>query len=516
MVSAKKSVSARLSITSALLKGMNMEMELKLMVSPASQAAVLQALELADVTPVPFRAHYFDTADGRLAARGVSVRLRREGKAWVQTVKATGDSRVRRFEDNVPLKAAARRPGLDLSRHAGADGACKALAKALKGAALPLIESYSTEISRRARLISSADHAIEIAFDKGQVQAHGREAPVSEVELELTAGDNVAPLFALARALVAEHHLWLSTLAKSTRGEALARPDRAPLVQHAGRITADPDADGDAQLRAMVAHCLDQILPNASHVAAGSTDADQIHQLRVGIRRLRTVLRELSGLSTDVAPAWEEQLAKAFRDLGAFRDQDAVQEAVAARLASAGAPALNSSAEGAPPPPAPDVTVRDQGFQLVLLDLLEFSLGQATTAGKPSPKATLQLVKKRLQKLHARVVADGKQFTQLPAEQQHQVRKRLKRLRYVSEFAGPMFGKASVERYLHRLRPAQDALGEHNDDAVALEGFRLRAEAGNDGPVWFAVGWLTSRQEQTAKQCRKALRRIDAVEPFWR
>ena len=492
------------------------ELELKLMVPSEQRAVVLQALGLAAVTPVALRAHYFDTADGRLAAKGLSARLRREGKAWVQTVKASGDSAVRRFEDNVPVKAGARRPEFDLSRHDGADGVRQALAKALKGAVLPLVESYSTDVSRRARRVGSAHETVEIAFDEGRVQAQSRQSPVCEVELELTNGSNTAPLFALARTLVADHHLWLSTLAKSTRGDALARPDRAPPVQRAGRVAVDPDANGDAQLRAMVGGCLDQILPNASHVAAGSTDADQIHQLRVGIRRLRTVLRELSGLSADVAPAWEEELATAFRHLGAFRDLDAVQEPVGTRLASAGAPALKPLAVGAPQPPAPDATVRDPGFQLVLIDLLEFSLGQAATAGTRSPKAVRQVVRKRLDKLHARVVEDGRQFTRLPAERQHQVRKRLKRLRYLSEFAEPLFGKGPVERYLVHLRPAQDALGEHNDDAVALEGFRHRAEAGTDGPAWFAVGWLTARQEQTARHCRKALRKIDAVEPFWR
>ena len=40
--------------------------------------------------------------------------------------------------------------------------------------------------------------------------------------------------------------------------------------------------------------CLEQVLVNASEIAAGSSDAEHVHQLRVGIRRLRTAMRELA------------------------------------------------------------------------------------------------------------------------------------------------------------------------------------------------------------------------------
>ena len=65
------------------------------------------------------------------------------------------------------------------------------------------------------------------------------------------------------------------------------------------------------------------------------------------------------------------------------------------------------------------------------------------------------------------VTEDGGQFRDLPEEDQHAVRKRLKRLRYLSEFVAPLFRQSRVERYLGGLRPAQDALGDYNDALVA-------------------------------------------------
>ncbi|RYY58770.1 MAG: inorganic triphosphatase, partial [Comamonadaceae bacterium] len=69
-------------------------------------------------------------------------------------------------------------------------------------------------------------------------------------------------------------------------------------------------------------------------------------------------------------------------------------------------------------------------------------------------------------------------------------------------------------RYLARLRPAQDALGAFNDEAVAL--VLYRDVAARDAAAWFAVGWYTARQPAGARACRKALQEIAAAPRFWR
>jgi CHAD domain-containing protein len=115
------------------------------------------------------------------------------------------------------------------------------------------------------------------------------------------------------------------------------------------------------------------------------------------------------------------------------------------------------------------------------------------------------------------VLHDGERFESLDTELQHRVRKRLKRLRYLAEFVAPLFDaqdKDAAERYLKALRPAQDALGDFNDEAVAMALYR--EATGRDARAWFAVGWFTARHPAGAKACRKALEKIEDAPRFWK
>jgi CHAD domain-containing protein len=167
--------------------------------------------------------------------------------------------------------------------------------------------------------------------------------------------------------------------------------------------------------------------------------------------------------------------------------------------------------------------VRAAAFQNVLVSLIGFTaLAPEESAAVDSVDSVdadgaRRLLRKRLQRLHKQAVRDGKRFASLDTESQHRVRKRLKRLRYLGEFVAPLFdgdGKDAAERYLKALRPAQDALGEFNDEAVALALYRDAAQ--RDGRAWFAVGWFTARHAQGAKACRKALGKIEDAPRFWK
>ena len=64
------------------------------------------------------------------------------------------------------------------------------------------------------------------------------------------------------------------------------------------------------------------------------------------------------------------------------------------------------------------------------------------------------------------MLRDGNASRSLEPAEQHRVRKRLKRLRYLGEFVAPLFGARGRALSSTQLEPAQDALGRHNDDAV--------------------------------------------------
>ena len=73
-----------------------------------------------------------------------------------------------------------------------------------------------------------------------------------------------------------------------------------------------------AFLQAVVNNCLVQILPNASAIAEGSPDGNLVHQLRVGIRRLRTALKHFKFAQDYIDPNWLMVLKQTFSLLGSI------------------------------------------------------------------------------------------------------------------------------------------------------------------------------------------------------
>ncbi|MEZ2294511.1 CHAD domain-containing protein [Variovorax sp. RCC_210] len=524
-----------------------MEIEFKFCIPAGRLKAVEAALKRGAVQRTRLQARYFDTADLRLAAHGVVLRLRKEGPRWVQTVKATGDNALHRLEHNVDLGTGSAAPQVDPQRHQDTPVG-ERLAKLLAasdgddGAGTgpgALVERQSTDIvrlTRDVRVTGAGGAVVEMALDVGKVVAHAgtpeqRESPVCELELELKSGD-VQGLVSLTRRWSQQHGLWFSTVSKAERGaRLLAAREQVDAVKAEPPRFATQHPDGRAIQQAVVAACLAQMLPNASEIAAGNADPadeEQVHQLRIGIRRLRTALRELAPLDTDSAlfkaAEWEPPLVEAFRALGELRDREQVVKLAQPRLREAGAPEFDplagdarSDSEGTSPPASAGDVVRAAAFQNVLVSLIGFTaLAPAETAAVDADD-TRRLLRKRLQKLHKQAVRDGQRFESLDTESQHRVRKRLKRLRYLAEFVAPLFegeDKDAAERYLKALRPAQDALGEFNDEAVALALYRDAAQ--HDGRAWFAVGWFTARHAGGAKACRKALAKIEGAPRFWK
>lgn len=485
------------------------ELELKLMVPARRRTTLLKALGLSTAFKVHLQAHYFDTADRLLERSNISLRVRKEGDAWIQTLKSSTQHQVTRFEDNVVLASSDDAPCPDLSRHS--DRKLRATLHKLAGdvSQLELREVHQTEVTRRFVTRILENDAVEIAFDEGAIRANGHEIPVSELELELKSKSSARQLFQLAKELVREHGLCLSTLSKASRGAQLSKTSQArPLAVKAEPVMFSPKASAGQQFRAMVDNCLAQICPNASHVAAGSVDADQVHQLRVGIRRLRSLLREASPLVGAVPSHWETSLRTTFQALGAYRDQVDVSETIKPKLEAAGAPLA------VPPGQAVGIqamqeSVRSADFQVVLLECLEFTRVIDRTANVSAQKVLAM----RMDALHRKVLKEGKHFAKLDTDRQHSIRKRMKRLRYISELSAPLFNAKKVKQFLSRLGPAQDALGEHNDGLVALEEFRMGTD--KDGRAWFGVGWLTARKSETEAQCQDALKALKKAKSFW-
>jgi inorganic triphosphatase YgiF len=487
------------------------EVELKFQVPPDARNALRDAVMARQPTRIHLRARYFDRADGTLARSGISLRLRLEDGVWVQTLKAPARGAADRQEHEVQLDtAASAEPDLDIARHAGTEAGARLLSALGSEKATGLQESHRTDVVRHALLLRTRHGIVELALDTGHIEAAGRSRPVHEIEFELKRG-SPADVVTAALPWVRRHGLWLDAVSKGERGHLLAQGRAHADAARAASPKTVPEAP-EALAREVVTACLGQILRNASEVAGGSGDPDHVHQLRVGLRRLRTALQELAPLDACLDPEWEAPLVDAFRELGRHRDQTLLDTGTGKALVDAGAPRVKQAA-AATPAVDPAAVVKAWPLQDTLLALLAYTLTP------PGPVATafegdaIDAISTRLDALQRKLRKSAKRFTTMSVDDQHSVRKRLKRLRYLSEFIAPAFRNAKVSDFFDHLKPAQDALGEHNDEASALVHFQSRTS--DDPHAWFAVGWLTARQARSAEKAAKVLQAAGRAEPFW-
>ena len=497
------------------------EFELKFEIPPVNLKGVTAALTEGKSIRRRFQASYFDTANSALAADGIEVRLRKEGRRWVQTAKRSTADLLARLEHNIdlPVHNAREMPALDLSRHRGGPIG-KFIDKALglkRNQSYPKLELlYSTDVQRTTKSMTSGVSVVEVTLDQGRIFCAAKSRAICELEVELKRG---VPLDAvkLARQMCAEHGLWISTISKLIKGQRLCRLPPFKTAPSAASLSLPRHASGQDMITAVVKHCLQQILPNMSELADGSQNPEHIHRLRVGIRKLRTALRELGKFAHAYAhahapnPAWEAALVKVFRILGTCRDHSHLALVLQPQWLATGGPMIDFASASHK---LPDVgqAVRAPEFQDALLGLLGF-VHRNVPRESGNSGALKKEISADLDKLCGKALRCGKKFSASSQTQQHNVRKLFKRLRYSIEFASPLFAAHKVHTLTAALKPVQDALGLYNDEMMALQ--TLGVVAADDPRAWFGVGWLTARIESNVKSCVKEIKNFASVQPFW-
>jgi len=545
------------------------EQELKLHVPAAARRAVQNEVRQGNATRVRLHAVYFDTPGRELARARIALRLRQEGRDWVQTLKMPGADAITRVEINHARSG----PVLDLSVYAGTD--VEAPLAAIKG---ELGLRYETDVQRLLRQVRTRHGTVELAYDTGVLRAGSLELPISELEFELLSG-RPASIFTVARRWQQRHGLVLDARSKSERGDALASlarelaaldaddPDaqvrrgtaiaRFWAPQGAAPVTLDDSLTPAQAMGRVAAECLDQVARNAAVLAEVDTlgvypagQPEHVHQLRVGMRRLRSAWRLFDGWIAPPPAAVLEGVRTHFAAFGLSRDQDVLNETVTPVLLQAGMPVITFDA----PPPDIDAQVIAAGkaFQGWLLDVLEWSLdvqpplpaaapapmaasdtapepafrldGSAAAppvtptiiplAAEPEPQPLRKLLASRLHRWHAKVAAQGRHFAALDIPARHDLRKRGKRLRYGLSFAESLLPQARLRGYRKQLAQVQDLLGEINDLAMAKDYYQ--ACVGTHPQAWFALGWISARLDKLIGEAQLAFDRLADTKPFWK
>jgi inorganic triphosphatase YgiF len=457
------------------------EIELKFQVPPARLAAVERALATKTAERVALRARYFDTPDGRLAAAQLALRLRREGDVWVQTLKGRGDGLMQRLEHEVRRPPeAGDPPPLEPGLHAGTSAGA-ALSAALKGGEAPRL-AYGTEIQRLRRVLRHGGARVELALDTGHVIAGDARAPVCELEFELLSGP-VSGLLDLASRWADRFHLVADPATKSERAQWLAQGRTLRPVAGAEQPALAPGLPLGAARAAMIGSALRHALPNAAAITAGAHGPDHVHQLRVALRRLRSVLRAFG--PTDEAR--DAVISGLFASLWSTRDLDVLAQTLAPAWAAAQAAgyAAPKTTPSAPSEPVPGPELQglamaapaQPGVTRLWLGLIALSRPLADASpetAEPWDAPALDCLR-RWHRQARRLAAD---WTRLDDESRHRLRKRLKRLRYLLEFSAPLLPARAAARETTALRALQDALGRWNDLVLARAHLAERAERG--------------------------------------
>lgn len=438
---------------------------------------------------------YYDTPSLSLHKRGIALRLRKQGRIWLQTVKCAGSSAAgltTRPEWETPYTGHFDFSAID----------DPAVRRQLERPTLrkKLIPLFETSFRRTTwRFAPAPGGVFHLMLDRGWVAAAGRRETISEVEIELESGD-VNEIFKIAQTLAERLTLVPHIFSKAERGYRLYQNARlVPVKSKPAPIGADcPPLDA---FRQIAFSCLEHQRSNLEGMLTRD-DPEFIHQMRVATRQLRAAMRLFAPrLPANFADQLLPPLRQLMDFLGRARDLDVL-------LAEIAMPVMHAL-PGEPRLAALVGAVTDRQYtarEAAVRHLRSAAYGRlmllATAALHRSPfsEATAEetiavFASDRLRRLRkkAHELAEGAS-TDDPSSL-HRLRIAIKRLRYALEFFAPLCAAKPLQRLLKSLGVLQDELGQLND--LANAGVLLMHCASEDPRLREAVslvgGWHASR-----------------------
>jgi inorganic triphosphatase YgiF len=515
------------------MAGQDREVELKLELRPGDAASLAEhpALRRAALGPARvqhLRTIYFDTAGCALAHAGISLRLRTGGPRQIQTVK-WGENGAGGLFERGELEAPVDGDRPDLA--AVPDEELRARIAVLLGDE-PLEPVFETDMRRTQRMLRDGGDEWSADLDEGELRAGDASERLCELELELRHGE-VARLYEMALELLESFELWPGTRSKAERGYAL-RTGEAPVPYKAPAVELPEGTTLDAALREVGRSCLSQVSGNLAAVLHGS-DPEAVHQMRVGVRRMRSVFSVfrplLPGEPTELLRQHLRWLA---RELGSLRDVDVFLDEILAPLFALrddkGLERLREEAEALRTERRRHLReqLRSRRFTRLVLELGHWIERCAWREQALSERSALLFqgaevfAGDALSSLQQKAERLGVAALGGPASARHELRIALKKLRYVSEFFRSLYGGRDVKRYLRRLSRLQDLLGALNDVTTAgrvLEDLLLRLDEREAGAHARAAGFVegaAARSDSNAlDELAEQWERFRRARPFW-
>ena len=429
---------------------------------------------------------YFDTRKHKLKRRGLLLRVRQTDGKHIQTIKKASGAQFGRGEWETVIGG--RTPDLD-----EANGT-------------PLERLASNKLRRKLKpIFETSVHRITLPV---------RSRRSEEVELELKKGP-ARDLFRVAKALERKLAAELCLRAKADLGYDLVNGEAAQAV-FAEPIELEKRMSAIEGFQVIARSALRHFSGNAD--AIRNLDPEGVHQMRVGLRRLRAAISLFSkALATAKTEKIKTELRWLTNELARARELDVFLEekigpvareiisqrggkAIAREFADKRAEALEQARKAVNSP-------RCRALLVDVLAWIEAQRSRTDVANSELGEFAAKLLDRRMRRAHK----DAAKLQEMTATERHKFRIRMKKLRYAAEFFEGLFPSKRERKALARLskhaKKIQDALGSLNDFIADRQ---MAAEAALHAPPQdrraraFASGIIVGREDEQAKPLMKA------------
>ncbi|MBR0552049.1 CHAD domain-containing protein [Stakelama marina] len=435
---------------------------------------------------------YFDTPDRRLFASDLVLRIRSCGNGLVQTVKTLSPSAAGMFDRaEWEKRVASLAPVAD-------DRITELILDPRMVAELASVFDIETA---RSRWMVGEQKALCLVVDEALIRADERQSAFCEVEVEIASGDATAG-FALARKLDRVVPIRISVSSKAERGFRLLEPLRRGYP--AESIALSPALTIREAFPQLIAACLRQYRLNET-VLLDRHEPEAVHQARVALRRLRSVLALFGGMLDVRADRFDEMVRDLAREIGRLRDIDVAigssmferhRDILGQRRTDAYARLVG--------------VLRAPAARALPLDLIEWAGSRRNMLERlrtESDGPITGFATEALTRARNRLARRARHFSKLAPAKRHRVRIAAKHLRYASDSFASLFEydhPRRTERFLRTLNRLQKELGKLNDLAVARA--MLAELDGSNVP---------SGNARQAKRAGRRLQELLEAREFW-
>ena len=504
----------------------NRELELKFLTTPAGFKSSQQWPVLDDASPPSVQrlfTRYFDTDQGDLERRHMVLRMRKQGRQHIMTLKWRGGSAAGMFERG---EVEAASPGPEPDPALLGPEYVEMLVQVIQDR--KLLPIYETDIRRTTRRITVNRSKLEIAFDTGFIRAADHKMPILEIELELKSGDP-AELYQLGMSLAQAFPVRLGMQAKAERGAQLRSGATPQVLRAASPLSGAPSIE--AAIGSLINACMAQFTGNFPAFEAGD-DVNAVHQMRVAMRRLRSILKLFNRAFPCVEfAALSAQARQIATVLGAARNCD-----VYLKLLRDGPAGAFPEEPGFAPifalaeqhRAAAYVAIRDllgaQETTCFILSIQAF-IARRGWRNALSAEALVRLSEPaaafaagNIHRMHGKLSKRGKHLQRLDPHQRHNLRIGLKNIRYATDlFSGLFSHPKELRAFLRHTARLQDMLGSYNDLITALDLLtKLDATGpGVDHAAGIIAGWCRFGAIPNEEVLLKAWKKFSKKKPLF-